>query len=914
LQLSGAAAEAWFLSMTGRQPPDSDVQQPQMALGVSAQGYRFLFESMPLPMWVFGEDTLAFLAVNEAAIQHYQYSREEFLAMTIKDIRPPEELPRLAAQLVRHGGGLREAGTWKHRKKDGTLIDVDVCSRSTEWEGKRTRLVLAQDVTEQKKAEAALRESEDRYRDLVENSNDLICTHDLQGRILSLNPAPARILGYEPHEMLHMQIQDILSPAARPLFDEYLAAIRRDGEARGVLRAVTRSGEKRIWEYHNTLRTEGVPAPVVRGMAHDITDRWRAEKALKASEELFSKVFHSSPDPICITTLEEWRILDVNESFLRISGFPREELIGATFPALSLAATSEEREKIIAAMRETGRVRNLEARLRMKSGEERIWLLSLEPMVVAGQACVVGVHKDVTEFKRAEAALRESEQRFRQLAESIADVFWLYDVEKSQTLYVNPAFEQVLGHPCEALYRNSHLWLECIHPDDRERIGAEYDQALKTGMINHEYRIVRPDGSVRWLRERGFGVRDDRGVIRRFAGIAEDVTEREQLEDLLRQAQKMEAVGRLAGGVAHDFNNLLTIIMGYCEQLKRQPLTEGAALNAVGEIHLAADRAAALTRQLLAFSRKQRLEPQVLDLNLLIAEVETILRRALGEDIELELALQADLWPVKVDRFQFEQVVLNLAVNARDSMPSGGRLTIITSNAQPDEASVRSHPGSSTAPCTMLAVKDTGVGMDACTRERIFEPFFTTKDVGKGTGLGLATVYGIVKQSGGSIAVESEPGAGSTFRIYLPAVRESLVSAPRGPAGPFPFRGHETILLVEDDDRVRQLLHDFLEQCGYPVKAARNGAEALRIAREYQHHIDLLLTDLVMPGMSGTELARELTRERQGIRLLFVSGHSEHAGLRNYEMQSGSAFLQKPFSLDSLGRKVREVLDAPQQG
>jgi PAS domain S-box-containing protein len=628
----------------------TEVKRAQSALGISEQEYRILFANNPLPMWVFDEETLTFLAVNEAAIDHYQYSRQEFLAMTILEIRPPEELPRLAAQLAGKGLEILEARVWKHRKKDGTRIDVEVYSRCTEWAGRRARLV----------------------------------------------------------------------------------------------------------------------------MAHDITERWRAAKALKTSEEQFSTVFHSSPDPICIATVRSDRVLDANESFLEITGYSREEVIGNSIANLKLWYSLEERKKVFAEFKKRGRVRNMEARLRTKSGEERLWLVSLELLNVGGQACILSVSKDVTNSKRAEAAKRESEERFRQLAENIADIFWLYDLETERVLYVNPAFERVLGHSTAELYRESRLWIESIHPDDREKADAEYQRGRQTGSINHEYRIVRPDGSIRYLRERGFGVRDEQGVIRRFAGIAEDITEPEQLEGLLRQAQKMEAVGQLAGGVAHDFSNLLTIIEGYCEQLERQPLANEATRSAVNEIHLAAKRASALTGQLLAFSRKQKLEPQVLDLNLLIAEVETILRRTLGENIGLVILLQQDLRPVKVDRFQFEQVVLNLAVNARDAMPLGGHLTITTSNVDLDEAFFRSHPGLTPGPCAVLAVQDTGEGMDARTREHIFEPFFTTKAAGKGTGLGLATVYGIVQQSGGSIEVESKPGAGSTFRIYLPAAREPV--------------------------------------------------------------------------------------------------------------------------------------------
>ncbi|HLQ59905.1 MAG TPA: ATP-binding protein, partial [Gemmatimonadales bacterium] len=395
----------------------------------------------------------------------------------------------------------------------------------------------------------------------------------------------------------------------------------------------------------------------------------------------------------------------------------------------------------------------------------------------------------------------------------------------------------------------------------------------------------------------------------RVWGTQRDVTEQRHLEEQFRQSQKMEAVGQLAGGIAHDFNNLLTAILGNTQLLLRDLPPGDAKRGDVEEIRKASERAASLTRQLLAYSRRQMLQPKVLDLNVVVAEMDKMLRRLIGEHIALVAALQSDLGHVRADPNQIEQVIVNLAVNARDAMPDGGKLTIETANVDLDETFAQAHLGSVPGAYAMLAVTDTGHGMDVNVRAHLFEPFFTTKEVGKGTGLGLATVYGIVKQSGGYISVYSERGRGSTFKIYLPRIATPSAT-PAAPPRVGAARGSETVLVVEDELAVLTLSRRALEAQGYVVLAASDAAAALRVVERHGGTIHLLLTDVVMPGMSGRDLADRLTAQRPGIRVLYMSGYPGDAVVQHGTLPSGSAFLQKPFSPDGLARKVRDVLDA----
>jgi two-component system, cell cycle sensor histidine kinase and response regulator CckA len=512
------------------------------------------------------------------------------------------------------------------------------------------------------------------------------------------------------------------------------------------------------------------------------------------------------------------------------------------------------------------------------------------------------------ERKEAEEALAESELYFRSLIEHSLDITAVLAPDGALH-YVSPSVRRVLGYaPSDLEGRNV---FELLHPEDRVLGEEAFRRALETGsrFEEFEFRIGHHDGSWRTLSAIAKRLPPETGLDGLIVN-GRDLTESRRLEAQLREALKMEAVGRLAGGVAHDFNNLLTVVSGHADLLLQTLPADDTARESVEEIAKAASRAANLTRQLLAFSRKQVMTPRVLDLNAVLTDLESILRRTLGEDIELVISKAPALGSVKADPGQIEQVLVNLAVNARHAMPEGGRLTIETANVEMDDAYVSSHAATLPGLYVMLAVSDTGVGMDAETRSHIFEPFFTTKGPGKGTGLGLATSYGIVKQSHGTIWAYSEPGKGATFKIYLPRVDEAARAPVVRAGGDLLPRGTETILVVEDEDGVRRLVRGALEAQGYTVLEAASGPAALEAAGRHADPIHLILTDLVMPGIHGRALADQLLVTRPGARVLFMSGYTGDAVWHNGLVEPGTSFLQKPFTSGALARKVREVLDA----
>ena len=630
----------------------------EIGMRESEARFKSLFRSIPIPIWVYEVGTLRFLKVNDVAIEQYGYSREEFLSMTIKDIRPPEDVPLLMRRVRNPTRPMGYQGVWRHRKKDGTLIEVEISVHDIHLEGRLCMLVAATDVTLRRLAEHQLIKSEERYRDLVENAHDIIYSHDLKGNYISINEAGERITGYSRDEALNLNIEDTVAP----------------------------------------------------------------EFVQKAREMIRAKL----------------------------------------------------------------------------DGE------------------------DTT----------------------------AYELE--------------------------------ILAKDGSRVCVE----VNTKLIEHD------------------------GVPVGVQGIARDITARKRLEEQLLQAQKLESVGRLAGGIAHDFNNMLTAINGYSDLTLRQLPEDHKVRRNIEEIKKAGERSAQLTNQLLAFSRRQMLHPEVVNLNEVLSDTTQILRRVIGEDVELITDLDPAVGSVKVDPGQLSQIIMNLAVNARDAMPDGGKLTIKTENSfiAPDQAAAVTGllPGA----YVNLSVSDNGTGIDDSDLQHIFEPFFTTKDVGKGTGLGLSTVYGIVRQSGGGISVTSEVGEGTTFDLYLPRVAEEsaaeaeVVEQYELPIGP------ETILLVEDEDAVRSLLNEVLQACGYDVLTASNGQAALEICEKASKAIDLLITDVVMPQMGGRELAERLSRILPDLPVLFVSGYTDDALVRESLVDADVNFIQKPFTLEGVSRKIRSLLDA----
>ena len=515
--------------------------------------------------------------------------------------------------------------------------------------------------------------------------------------------------------------------------------------------------------------------------------------------------------------------------------------------------------------------------------------------------------------RQAEQALRASEERFREMAGSIRDVFWIAPPDARRLMYVSPGYAKIWGRPVAELHERPELWTESIVPEDRERVLAALDTLPEGQDIRVEYRITRPDGTVRWIENRASPSRDAAGQVAHAVGVAADITERKQLQEQLLQAQKMEALGQLAGGIAHDFNNLLTVINGYASlTLVREDLPEDV-LRPLQQIYSAGERAVNLTRQLLVFSRKESVQLKSLDLNEGITETATMLGRLIGEHIGLMLSLHPGLPPVEAHMGMIEQVLVNLAVNARDAMPRGGKLAIATEPVEIGAAQVRNHPRRRPGRFARLSVSDTGSGIPPDVLPRIFEPFFTTKKAGEGTGLGLAMVFGIVETHHGWVEVESRLGEGTTFSIFLPqALPAAPAAAPQAGQDRRVAGGAETILLVEDEDAVREFARAALQHFGYRVLQASTGKEALETWKWHSSRIKLLLTDMVLPdNLSGLELARRLRSENPALKVICASGYTREMINRLAASPEKIRFLQKPYQPRPLAQAVRECLDEP---
>ena len=633
------------------------VQVSFAARRASEERYRLLFESVPLPQWVFDRETWRILAVNQAAIEHYGYSRDEFLAMTIADVSPPEDVSRVREAIAKLDGAITEGDAWRHVKKDGTLIEVETSGHSFEFDGRPARIAIMHDVTERNRAANALRRSEEKYRRVVSEFPIGVTSATLEGRFTVVNPAFVEMLGYDSEDQL-------LELNARDL----------------------------------------------------------------------------------VANQEQWATLLVR-------------------------------------------------------------------------------------FQEGSLVKRE------------------------------------------------------------------------------EIQLVRRDGTLIVTQFTGRLLTDGLTGAQHVEAAWEDVTTQRRIERQFQQAQKMEAIGQLAGGIAHDFNNLLTIIISSSDLLLADTRVHGAFRSDIESIRSAGQSAAGLTRQLLAFSRKQVLQPRVLQPNELVMSTTAMLKRLIGENIELMTVLAADAGSVKVDPGQLEQVIVNLAVNARDAMPNGGRLLIESKNVEFAEPLWENKALYPAGRYVALTVTDTGIGMDSETQARVFEPFFTTKEAGEGTGLGLATVYGIVRQSGGFISVYSEPGAGATFKIYFPRVDESAQALDPAAGDIEPLRGRETILVVEDSPTVRAIMRRVLSGLGYRVIEAHDGESAVALSSTHEGPIHMLLTDVVMPRMGGRTVAERISKERPGIRVLFVSGYTDDAIVRHGVLEPGVHYLEKPFTPDALAKKVRHVLD-----
>ncbi len=745
----------------------------------SKERYRLLFDSNPHAMWVYDRESLRFLAVNDTAVAKYGYSREEFLSMTIADIRVPGERNRLLSTVRSVQGRVRRVGVWPQLRKDGSIVEAEITTHDLLFDGREARLVLAVDVTQRRRAESAIRRSRETMKELLDASPDSTLLVNPDGVVLACNKILAERFGKSITEIVGRPALDLLPPE--------IAQARR-------------------------LRME---------------ETVRTGKTVRFRDERAGRTFDNT-------------IVPIDDG--------------------------------------SGGVRQL---------------------------AVFG--RDVTDLVRAEAERAKSELYYRSLIENALDVTAVFSPE-GVLLYVSPSVERALGYRPEELLGSSLF--DMVHPEDQPEVARTSRRTLEDGtrVERFEYRVRHRDGSWRFVAAMGKSLPPETGM-RGLILNARDTTERRQLQAQLLQAQKMEAVGRLAGGVAHDFNNLLTVIQGYGELLSTSLAGDETRREEVAEILNAAGRAAALTRQLLAFSRRQVLEMRVLDLGAVAREVEKMLRRLIGEDVDLVVVRPAGLSLIKADPGQIEQVLMNLAVNARDAMPKGGRLTVEVADLDLDAPLSSLDETVPPGGYVVVSVSDTGTGMDVETLARIFEPFFTTKEKGKGTGLGLSTVFGIVKQSDGYVLVESAPERGTTFRIFFPRIDgEGAAVAPvlRTEASP---EGSETILLVEDEEPILALVRECLKEKGYTVLEATGAEEAMSLLAHYSGPLDLLLTDVVLKGDSGRMLADQLLALRPGVKVLYMSGYTDDVIAYHGILEPGLAFLQKPFTPAALARKVREALE-----
>jgi PAS domain S-box-containing protein len=788
-------------------------------------------------------------------------------------------------------------------------------------------VVMHVNVTERRLAEDILKEKEREQRQLagklaaetrrLHESQSVASIGSWETDVATLavawTPETFRIFETTPEHFrpTHPGFLDFVHPDDRDrVAAAFAQSLGRPGPFSIEHRIITSAGTLKHVEERWQTFTDATGRPVrAVGTCQDITARKATEEKARAIEAQFRQLAESD-----ILGLLFWdaagRISDANDAFLRMVGYTREDLLTGQVdwrrmtPPEYQTADAQALDEIAA----TSRCSPFEKEYFRKDGTRVAVLVGAAALDQAPDRGICFV-VDISQQKQAVAALRASEERFRQLAANIHEVFWMIDPATDQVIYVSPAYEKIWGRSCASL-QTSRQWLETIHPDDRQRV---MQAASSTTQVRREseatYRILRPDGTVRWVHDRATPVCDAAGKVVRLVGTAEDITERRLLEEQFRQSQKMEAIGQLAGGVAHDFNNILSAMMMQADITAAEQGLPKTVDHGLREIRQAAERAASLTRQLLLFSRRQVMHSQLLDLNDVVTSLAKMLQRIIGEDVRLQLNLHPRPLLTRADAGMLDQVVMNLVVNARDAMPGGGRLFIETSERVLTAGEAAAIPDATPGRYVSLRVADTGCGISPDDLSRIFEPFFTTKEPGKGTGLGLATVFGIVKQHHGALTVESTVGTGTTFQLFFRA--EEASGMPQAEAATLPSRGGtETILLVEDESSVRMLTRTVLERAGYRVLEAAHGVEALRLWDEAAANIQLLLTDLVMPeGLGGRELAARLREQNPELRVVFASGYSADIAGRDLSLEDGQNFLQKPFSRHQLLATVRKCLD-----
>jgi PAS domain S-box-containing protein len=740
---------------------------------------------------------------------------------------------------------------------------------------------------------------------LVDSSDDAIIGADLAGSITSWNKGAENIFGYSAGEMVGTGITRLIPADRHNEERELLDRIERGGSAQHF-ETLRRTKDGRSIDISVTVSPIRDATGRLVGMskvARDITGRKQMEEARQMSEARYRALFEYAPDGIVIADHQS-RYLDANPSVCRMLGYSLDEFIGLQASDIVVEAEVPHIAPALAAIAATADYHR-EWQFRRKDGS----VFSADVIATTlPDGDLMAMIRDVTDRNQAIEALRTAEERMRFALQSANVGIWDMDYTTG-VLQWSETFAAQHGLAPGSSGGTFEAFLERIHPDDRAAMRETMRMAMASGAdFSEQHRTIWRDGTVRWLRDAGRVRLNAQGEPVRGVGISLDITQQRTLEEQYQQAQKMEAVGRLAGGVAHDFNNLLTVILGFCELSLAGLDPDDPRRGDIEEIQKAGTRAADLTRQLLAFSRKQIIELTLLDLTAVVVDMQPMLARLIGEDVRIVLGLSVEPALVTADRGQVEQIVMNLTVNARDAMPRGGVLTIETACVELDEHYASTHLSVKPGPYVVLTVTDTGTGMTPEVQARLFEPFFTTKGQGKGTGLGMATVYGIVARSGGSVGVYSEVGRGTSFRVYFPKADDTVLAEDGRPLILRPRTGSETVLVVEDEHGLRELTKKLLERQGYTVLTAANAREARRMLEEHAS-IDVLLTDVIMPGGSGPDLTAGLGARWPDLRVIYMSGYTEETIVHHGVLDPGIVFLHKPFTSDTLGQKLREVLD-----
>ena len=842
------------------------------------------------------------------------YAPEALLGKHVSIFFTPEDREAgLPARLLRRAAddGHVEVEGWRLRS-DGSRYWADVLTSATrDLDGRLIGFVrIVRDITSRQAALDLLRESEQRYRHLVENATDIIYTHDLDGRVLSVNAAAEKLLGFERDQVIGRSIFDIVAPDFHSTVRDMIARrVQGNASTTYALDVTARDGRPVSLEVSAQLIFEHGEPVGVQGIARDITERKRAAEMVERSERYFRTLIESASEAITIINADG-TIRYSSPALERLLGYTPEERRGRSILDLIHVNDANRARAMLERLGQEPDI-TLQAQLRLRHSDKswrRIDLTARNLLTDPNVGGLVVNWRDVTPQVEAEERLIEREELFRSIVENSSEGIFIIDA-KGFITFLNDRYAAMLGYePSELLGRSA---LDAVPEDGHAALLEGGARRRSTGQPEQfDLTMRRKDGTPISVIVSIGPLFDRNHKYIGSVGLFTEITERKQLEVQLRTSQKIEAVGQLAGGVAHDFNNLLTAIRGHVDLLLNEVPSDSPYRADIEEIRKGADRAASLTQQLLAFSRRQILQPRVLGIDQAVTGVDTLLRRLIGEDITLVTTLETGGACVSADLGRLEQILMNLAVNARDAMPSGGQLNISTRVVDVAEDFTRANPGSRTGRFVQITVTDSGQGMSEDTLSHLFEPFFTTKALGRGTGLGLATVYGIVKQSNGYIRVQSKLGAGTRFDILLPVVEAEPTPAHEVQLPAAASAQDATVLVAEDEDAVRSLACRVLRKHGFNVLEASNGAHAIDVARNHDGVIHLLLSDLVMPQLGGRELAEQLMAARPNIKVVFMSGYSSDTLMQRGINHAQVGFLEKPFTPNALVSKIRELLSS----